>query len=68
MSAEEIWEALESHANCRRDRPLRPRATASNGEINLLKKSLLDFLEEIDGDVMVAEVREALEDYRHDWR
>ncbi len=63
MSAE-IWEALESCTASRDEH----RVTTTTREVALRKKSLLTFLEEIDGSLTVEEVREALDGYRIDWR
>jgi hypothetical protein len=55
----EIWEALESTANVRGEK----RVITSKNELELHRRYLLKFLDELDADLSVAEVREALEAY-----
>ena len=59
----EIHEALEAVAVRRNSAIIDPPANASKADITLTRKSLLAFLDEIEGDTSVCEVREALEDY-----
>ncbi|WP_223478715.1 hypothetical protein [Oricola indica] len=61
---EQIWEALESSAPLpRKSSAFGQRATPERSAILAQRKHLLGFLENIDGDLSVAELREALEDY-----
>lgn len=66
----DIWEALEATATNGSREMVSKRAVVTKNEIALHRRTLLHFLEEIDGDLTVSELREALESYclepRHD--
>ena len=62
----EIHEALEACAIRRSSSFCDPPATASKRDVLLLRRTLLRFLDEIDGDMSVSEVRAELEEYEHD--
>ncbi|NTG94220.1 hypothetical protein G6L92_15755 [Agrobacterium rhizogenes] len=65
MDPQEIFDALEATTGGRKQGALwNARANASRNDILNHRDSLLRFLEEIDGDISVADLREALEDYR----
>lgn len=63
---QQVFDALESQAYTGRKSSWGDpswRATANRREVLNKRKSLLDFLEEIDGDLTVADLREALEEW-----
>lgn len=61
---DEIIAALESSAPVKGDRgnPSDPR-TASDADIRLWARGLLRFINELDGNITVDEIRRAIEDY-----
>ena len=62
---DEIIEALESTANNRNDRGrIGDPATSDKADIILWRNNLMRFLEELDGDLTIEDLRDALEDYR----
>ncbi len=61
---ESIWDALESTTTPHFKISFNERTTANKHEITLWKKHLLSFLEEIEGEITVGEIREALYNYR----
>lgn len=64
MDEQEIADALESTAPNRGNRGrFGDPATASPADVRLYRDTLLRFLEEIDGDLSVSELRLALENY-----
>ncbi|MBO9099972.1 hypothetical protein J5287_11905 [Rhizobium sp. K1/93] len=64
MDPQEIYEALEATAAGRKQgRMCDARANASKTDILNRRDSLMRFLEEVDGDLSVAELRDALEQY-----
>ncbi|MGJ5032277.1 hypothetical protein ACQR1I_35945 [Bradyrhizobium sp. HKCCYLS2038] len=54
-----VWEALEASAV-----PTERHANASRYAVLGLRDTLLRFLDELNGGLSIADVREALEDYR----
>lgn len=65
MAIEIVWEALEATAPNRAPEIIGRRASATKNEVTLHRNALLRFLEEIDGDMTVADLCEALKDYCH---
>ena len=64
IDLQEIHEALEATATGRKQgRMYDARANASKVDILNRRDSLMRFLEEIDGEISVAELRDALEQY-----
>ncbi len=64
MFDDEIVDALESSARVRGDHGgIGERRTASAADLNLWRRSLLRFLNEIDEDATVGDLRRVLEDY-----
>jgi hypothetical protein len=63
----EIHDALEASVETRRARQgfRGEHANPAPRDIALKRRALLAFLDEIEGDTSVCEVREALEDYRN---
>lgn len=68
--SQEIWEALENSALSRREKRafVDPAHLPNRSDVAVHKTTLLRFLEELDGASSVEDVREALGDYRSDWR
>ena len=63
MDADDIIEAMESTASNSKDRgQIGSPAIASPTDIVFWKRALLRFLDELDGELSVSEVRQALED------
>jgi hypothetical protein len=62
--ASDVWDALESSALPPGWPQVSPPATATRESVLNRRDMLMRFLEEIDGDLSVADVREALEDYQ----
>lgn len=60
----EVWEALESTTPGGKINDRFGPSTASRQETMLWKRSLLNFLDEVDGELSVAELREALMEYK----
>ena len=58
-----VWEALESTAPNSKEGRSFERVTASKRDTLNHRDFLMKFLEEIDGELSVGELREALEDY-----
>lgn len=64
MFHDEIVEALESSAPVKGDRGrIGDDRTATEADVNLWRRSLLRFLNEVDEDVTVGDLRRVLEDY-----
>ncbi len=63
MSREEIHDALESTAPNKKAGRSFERVTPNRQDIISHKNYLLHFLEEIEGDISVSELRDALEEY-----
>lgn len=64
MDWPEVWEALEGSATAPSGpRYLNKRATATKSEVVGHRDQLVRFLAEIEGDMTVAELREALDEY-----
>lgn len=64
MFDDEIVEALESSAPVKGDRGrIGDDRTATAADVNLWRRSLLRFLNEIDEDATVGDLRRVLEDY-----
>lgn len=59
-----IWEALESTAMVPDARSMRNHVTASAYSVRLYRDSLMRFLEDMDAEISVGEIREALEEYQ----
>lgn len=67
MSKNQIFEALEAFApvkKMRRSFQLEGTDIASNEEILAFRDTLIRFLDELDGDLSIIELREALEEYK----
>lgn len=65
MDQESVWAALEASTDPKRKNgpTLDPPATATRNMTLAWKRRLMLFLEEVDGDMTVADLREALEAY-----
>lgn len=64
MDSDDIIDVLEGTTPCPRERGSRDRVrTADRADTVLWRDSLMRFLTELDGDLTVTELREALESY-----
>ncbi|WFS01618.1 hypothetical protein [Rhizobium tumorigenes] len=64
IDPQEIYEALEATATGRKQgRMYDARANASKTDVLNRRDSIMRFLEEVDGELSVAELRDALEQY-----
>ncbi|WP_404480013.1 hypothetical protein [Novosphingobium sp. BL-52-GroH] len=64
MDRDDIIEAMESTAQSRKRTESLKSPFADSADMRLWRDHLLRFLEELDGDITISEVVEALEDYR----
>lgn len=60
---DDIIEALEASAPNSATAAIDPRANASRRDVLTHRDRIMRFLDELDGDLSVSEVRSALEDY-----
>ena len=60
---QDIWDALESTATNSDRKLIDPRANASKRDVRLWRDHIMRFLDELDAELTIGEVREALSEY-----
>jgi hypothetical protein len=60
---QDVWDALEATTPNRSRATVDPPANASRRDVTLYRDTLLRFLSELDAELSVGEIREALEEY-----
>ena len=60
---QDIWGALESTATNSDRKMIDPRANASKRDVRLWRDHIMRFLDELDAELTIGEVRETLSEY-----